>query len=64
MSLDWETSLLMLARVGLRHQRVAQNKIQFILEEKQHKVKKNCEDPKIEEQRVGVAAFLGCQRAF
>lgn len=30
-SLDWETSLLMLARVNLRNQSVAQNKIQFNL---------------------------------
>lgn len=30
-SLEWETPLLMLTRVVLRHQRVAQNKIQFIL---------------------------------
>lgn len=46
-SLDWEMSLLMLARVGLRHQRVAQNKSQFILKGKKNiKVRQsNCEDP-------------------
>lgn len=35
-SFDWEISLLMLARVGLRHQRVAQNKIQFIFKGKKN----------------------------
>lgn len=33
-SLDWETSLFMLAKVGLRLHRVAQNKIQLSLEKK------------------------------
>lgn len=32
-SLDWEAPLLMLARVNLRNQRVAQNKIQFNLKQ-------------------------------
>lgn len=45
-SLDWEMSLLMLARVGLRHQSVAQNKIQFILKREKAKVRqRSCEDP-------------------
>lgn len=38
-SLDWEAPLLMLARVVLRDQSVAQNKSQFSLKHKNRKVK-------------------------